>query len=396
MASREWTKHRRLLFLALLFCGFFIVSGVYALLKEDGKMGQSVMDQTALIMAGTDQEKTGEKAQIAIKVEQEALSLVAVGDVMLGRKIDDVMRTKGMGYPFLKTAPLLGQADIAFANLETPLFNQGNPSPEKEILFRGQPEYAQALSQAGFDVVSLANNHALDYGIRALSQTMTLLHGSGISTVGGGKNTDEARQPVIINEKGMSIAFLAYCKIEDITELHQQISKTKGEQGIPGIAPLIMEEIKKDIQKAKEKADIVIISLHWGGEYQDHPKNEQREIAHQLIDAGANVILGHHPHTIQGLEWYQGGLIAYSLGNFVFDQNQNARTQEGLLLHLKMQEAALRQAEVFPIYINQGQPEVAEGEKGAGIMKRTAYLSEQLGTQVRIKDGKGLIMPGDS
>ena len=337
-----------------------------------------------------------------IEVEVEApevvipeISLIAVGDVMLARKLDRLMSQKGLDYPFLMTKEILSAADITFANLESPLSDQGTKIDGKEIWFRGKPENTRALKEAGFDVISLANNHALDYDSPALLQTIELLEAAGIESVGGGKNIQEARYPVVIEREGIKIAFLAYSEMADIVWSYKHPRKLKATEEIPGIAPLVPEQIIEDIENVKEQVNYVFISLHWGVEYQDMPEKYQIDIAHQLIDAGADVILGHHPHCLQGVELYREGLIAYSLGNFVFDQNWSDKTREGLLLNIDMDPSSLLAAELIPVFVNDGQPVVAEGERADAILGRTKNISEKLGTNLEMLEGKGVIISRD-
>ncbi|MGI6684660.1 MAG: CapA family protein [Bacillota bacterium] len=323
------------------------------------------------------------------------ISLIAVGDVMLARKLDKLISLKGMDYPFFHTRDILSSADITFANLESPLSDQGKKIDGKGIWFRGKPENREALIQAGFDVISLANNHALDYDSPALLQTIDLLSAAGIKPVGGGKDINEARSPVIIEREGIKIAFLAYSEMADIVWSYKHPRRLKATEEIPGIAPLVVEQIIEDIENVKSQADFVFLSLHWGVEYQDMPESYQIEMAHQLIDAGADVILGHHPHCLQGVELYHDGLIAYSLGNFVFDQNWSEKTREGLLLSIKMDPTSLLAAELIPMFVNDGQPIIAEGERVENILNRTKNISEKLGTNLEVTDGKAVIIPGE-
>jgi poly-gamma-glutamate capsule biosynthesis protein CapA/YwtB (metallophosphatase superfamily) len=338
-----------------------------------------------------DKELPGEVEIEAPEAEIPEISLLAVGDVMLARKLDRLIREKGMDYPFLMTREILSEADIAFANLESPLSDQGAKLDGKGIWFRGNPENKEALVQAGFDVISLANNHALDYDAPALLQTIELLEAAGIKPVGGGENIDEARRHVIIEREGIRVAFLAYSEMADIVWSYKHPRMLKATEEIPGIAPLVVEQIIEDIEKAKEQADYVFLSLHWGVEYKEMPEDYQIEIAHQLIDAGADVILGHHPHCLQGVEVYRHGLIAYSLGNFVFDQNWSDETREGLLLKINLNPTSLLRAELIPIFVNDGQPVVAAGERGEKILSRTKNISERLGTSLELTEGKAVI-----
>ncbi|ATW23779.1 CapA family protein [Candidatus Formimonas warabiya] len=337
--------------------------------------------------------KEEEETPVAVpEVIVPEISLIGVGDVMLARKLDRLISRHGMEYPFQQTRELLASADIAFANLESPLSDQGKKIEGKGIWFRGNPKNVQALSQAGFDVISVANNHALDYDSPAFLQTLEILQGAGIKPVGGGKDIEQARSPVIMDVQGIKVAFLAYSEMADMIWSAKHPRKLKATEDMPGIAPLVVEQIEEDVEQIKNEVDYVMVSLHWGEEYQYLPQSYQQEIAHQLIDAGVDVVLGHHPHCLQGVELYHQGLIAYSLGNFVFDQNQMEKTKQGLLLHLKLDPTKILSAELLPIYINDGQPVVAQGEMAHEILQRTCDVSEKLGTKLDLKEGKAVIM----
>ena len=329
---------------------------------------------------------------IAPVVEEPEITLAAVGDVMLARKLSKLMESKGLDYPFTKTAGLLSSADIAFANLESPFSHRGKQLPGKGIWFRAKPENIQALTQAGFDVLSIANNHALDYDSPAFLDTIQLLNENNIRAVGGGANIDEARTPVIIEEDGLKTAFLAYSEMADMFWSYKYPRRLKADADTPGIAPSVPEQIEEDIALIRPNADLVVVSLHWGVEYQSEPEDYQREMAHSLIDAGADIIIGHHPHCIQGIEIYQGGLIAYSLGNFVFDQNWSEETKQGLLLQIKCGPQGWQEAKVLPVYINDGQPVIAEDSIADRILSLTRRISEKLDTEIIIEGKTGLLI----
>jgi poly-gamma-glutamate synthesis protein (capsule biosynthesis protein) len=172
---------------------------------------------------------------------------------------------------------------------------------------------------AGFDVLSIANNHILDYGADAVLDTLTLLGNNGIGVVGGGTNYIEAHQPFVKAIQNTKISFLGYTNL---------ISPSLGlKTAKPNIAFLDIDQAIVDIKEARKVADLVVVSLHWGNEYETNHNSEQERVARALIDAGAHLIIGHHPHVIQEVKEYHGGYIAYSLGNFVFDQNFSQETK---------------------------------------------------------------------
>jgi poly-gamma-glutamate synthesis protein (capsule biosynthesis protein) len=169
---------------------------------------------------------------------------------------------------------------------------------------RGSTKSIEGLKYAGFNILSLANNHSLEHGYEALYDTMDLLNNNNIIPLGVGRKKEVARKPVVFNLKTKKIAVLGYCLRPDKTAYRSIKNK---------------EEILEDIKNVKENVDYIILSLHWGDEFVQIPAPWQIDFAHKLIDNGASIILGHHPHVMQGIEEYNGGIIAYSLGNFVFD-----------------------------------------------------------------------------
>ncbi|MHB1419689.1 MAG: CapA family protein [Bacillota bacterium] len=318
-------------------------------------------------------------------------SLVAVGDVMLSRKVGKLMDSNGLEYPLAGIRDVLKQADITFGNLESPLSRGGAPLPGKGIWFRARPEAVASLKEAGFDVMSLANNHALDYDSPALLDTVDILTGNGIAEVGGGSNIAEARRPEVIEINGEKIIFLAYSDMAEMYWSSKYPRQLRATGVLPGIAPLKVDEILADMARAKKKAEIVVLSLHWGVEYADEPTPGQRDLAHRLIDGGADLIIGHHPHTLQGVEVYHQGLILYSLGNFVFDQYFSQETQEGLMLQALLSPFGLQQAKILPVILPQSRPELAQGETALRILEKTRALSLKLNTHLRIVDN-GLVV----
>ncbi|WP_366924527.1 CapA family protein [Metallumcola ferriviriculae] len=310
------------------------------------------------------------------------VSLAAVGDIMLARKVGRLMEEKGNHYPVDAIAQRLAAADVTFGNLESPIGTGGTPLPQKGIWFRAKPERVEALVLSGFDAVSIANNHALDYDSKVFLDTLDILDQRGIKAVGGGVDIDHARKPVIIEKNGLSIGFLAYSEMADIIWSFNYPRMLMASEDTPGIAPAgprYEAEILEDVEKLAPNVDIVVVSLHWGTEYQYSPMDSQRDFGHRLIDAGVDLIIGHHPHTLQGLERYGNGLIAYSLGNFIFDQNFSQQTTEGLLLEVTLTPMGVENATVSPVVIPQSQPRIAAGEDAARVNKLTASLSKDLG-----------------
>jgi len=273
-------------------------------------------------------------------------TLFFVGDIMLNRGIKSVVETYGGGnfeFPFFKIADYLKTADILFGNLEGPISDKGK-NVGSIYSFRAIPEVLKGLKFAGFDILSVANNHIFDYGREAMEDTLIRLKEAQIEYIGAGFSGKEALSPKIIELKGTKIAFLAF------TNLGEKSWEAK--ENSSGIAWLSKENLKHSIKKAKEEAELIIVSMHYGQEYQLQPTKEQKDFSHLAIDLGADLVIGHHPHVVQPIEQYKRGYIAYSLGNFVFDQNFSKETMEGLLLEVLIKSGKIKEVIPREIKIN--------------------------------------------
>jgi poly-gamma-glutamate synthesis protein (capsule biosynthesis protein) len=304
---------------------------------------------------------------------------------MLSRGVGDRIESADPRYPFENFMDLLSSADIAFANLECVMASGGNPLPKKEVRFQAMPDAVKGLVEAGIDVVSLANNHSLDYGRKGLFETMDILAHSGIAYIGAGFDEVSARRPAYLRVKGYKVAFLAYSWNFFLT--------VKAAEGTPGVSVLIEERLRKDLLRARRWADLVVVSVHWGWEYADRPTERDRKLAHLAIDLGADLVVGHHPHVIQGVERYKNGLICYSLGNFIFDQ-RSAKTRQGLILRCSFRDGKLDKAELIPVEIHpkEYRPYPATNSTAYLILTRLKDLSQKMGTDVIIMDDIGLVV----
>lgn len=288
----------------------------------------------------------------------KTIAIVLVGDIMLNRGVEYMSKKEGgedFRFPFLKIADDLKGADILFGNLEGPISDKGE-KVDSIYSFRAEPRVSEGLTFAGFDILSIANNHIFDYGREALEDTFLRLKEAGIDYVGGGFNEVEAYSPIIKEVNQTKIAFLAYTNLGS-----PYWAATEIDPGIAWVDWQNMEKVKKDIQKAKSQADILIVSLHSGEEYSFEPTQFQIEFSKSAIDAGADLVLGHHPHVIQRNEKYKNGYIFYSLGNFVFDQGFFEETMRGQILKVLIENGKIK--EVIPINIkinNYFQPEIYE------------------------------------
>lgn len=254
--------------------------------------------------------------------------LMAVGDIMLGRTIGEMIETIGPQAPFLDTADTLRSADITVGNLECPISDRGEPEP-KTYAFRAPVAAGESLAYAGFDLVNLANNHSLDYGPQALSDTLEILVANGVQAVGAGMNATQAYSPAFIEVNGLRIAFLGFVDVFP-TDYDYRTWEAGPDQ--PGVAWAHEDRVREGVMAAKAEADIVIVILHNGYELVEQIGSQQQLIAHAAIESGAALVIGSHPHIIQRIERYQEGLIAYSLGNFVFDNYLFPPNYSGILV----------------------------------------------------------------
>ncbi len=263
---------------------------------------------------------------------------------MLSRGVGEKMKAEDdWVYPFRKIGPTLSAADLTFANLECPVSDVGQ-NLHHRFSFRADPRVLEGLKYAGFDVVSVANNHMYDWDRPALLDTLKRLREAGILPIGAGANDLEAHYPKFVGVGGVKLAFLAYVGIEP----HEAAAG----QDRPGVAWLDPERTLTDIRFARNLADVVVVSLHWGVEYATRPQPEQVRLAHQMIDAGADLVVGHHPHVVQPVEEYRERWIAYSLGNFIFDQKSPGLTHHGLMLKVALRGKQIAEVSAVPITID--------------------------------------------
>ena len=272
------------------------------------------------------------QADLEKKEQSEKIyTIVAGGDLMFDRGVEKKLKSLGQNYsfPLEKIALYLHSADYVFANLEGPLSDVGKDQGGK-YSFRFEPVVAKALSDSGIDIVSIANNHMLDWGREALCATPKHLSDVSIKSVGAGCNREEAERVEYLDFGGTRIAFLAY------TEFH---TWAKAGANTPGMSEWDIPKITKRIKDIKNDnlADLVFLSVHWGEEYKDRAPARIVKMGHEFVDAGADIIIGHHPHVDQEIEHYGNGWIIYSLGNFVFDQSWSENTMQGLLAEIKVQ-----------------------------------------------------------
>lgn len=288
-----------------------------------------------LYWLGMSVEKTENIKETVKEVVSEVLpkrevTMHFVGDIMLDRSIRSKVENKfGGGYGKLfANLDELKTGDILFGNLEGPMSDQGY-NVGSIYSFRMDPKALPALVSAGFDVLSVANNHSGDWTISAFTDTVSRLREVGIGAVGGGMNRTEAESPVVINKNGLKIGFLGF------SDVGPNWLESAGD--IPGIL-IVDDDFENIISRASVDVDVLVVSIHFGNEYEKLPSERQKDVARRAIDAGALVAAGHHTHVVQPIEEYKNGVIAYGLGNFIFDQNFSVDTMRGIIFDVTVSD----------------------------------------------------------
>lgn len=311
--------------------------------------------QIASIVALKQSDKPRQEALIPV-LSPKKLSLGFVGDIMLDRGVKESIDKNGNGsyiFAFEKLKDYLKNFDILFGNLEGPISNGGIKSGSV-YSFRMEPQSAQALKEAGFDVLSVANNHMGDWGKIAIKDTLQNLKDAEIVYSGGGNSEKEAYEAKMIEIDETKIAYLSF----------SQFGKgyLEAREGLAGIAVISDDKIKSSIEKAEAENDIVVVSFHFGDEYKKEPNDYQKAVARGAIDYGADLVVGHHAHVVGPIEKYKERYIAYGLGNFVFDQPFSTDTMEGMVLEATVEDKKITAVSADKIVINKYyQPELVAG-----------------------------------
>ncbi len=301
------------------------------------------------------------------------VTAIAFGDVLTSRTVDRKMVAAGdFLSPFRSVGPALKAADLAFGNFEGTIARDARPLPGG-TRFVSRVQAIDGFRYAGIDFLSLANNHTGDYGAGTLDETARLLRGAGIAVAGAGTDLAAAREPAIIERSGVRFAFVTFNAI---------IGTAGAQEDAPGAVRIRMAPwfpfsssdlaaVVDDVKRARSRADVVIVFPHWGQEYVAKPNADQIRVGRALIDAGADMVIATHPHWVQGAEIYKGHLIAYSLGNFVFDQTWSLETQQGAVLQLTFWGSRLVGASFVPVRIEDAhRPRFLDDAAGDDILRR--------------------------
>lgn len=317
--------------LTILLCLLFLRN-----LRSTGPLVQKQADKISVtepesISAGETEELDSDlerevKPAVIVMEPEEEVTLLFGGDVCLQDFITEKYETDGISGILSKTLlDVMKQSDITMVNQEFSFSSRGTAMEDKEYTFRTHPDKVEMFSDMGIDIVSLANNHAMDFGRDALADSFETLGQAGILYVGAGENLDRAKKMEVIESNGKKIGFLAASRVIPVGDWNAGSISGMLTTYDPA---LLLEAIKSN----RAYCDILIVYVHWGIERNEYPEEYQKKMAKQYIDAGADVVIGSHPHVMQGIEYYKDKPIAYSLGNYIF----STRYRSGSLLKIKI------------------------------------------------------------
>ena len=292
-------------------------------------------------------------------------------------------RTEEARHPLRRAADLLRAADIAFANLETPISDDARWSGA----FRTPSAFADALAWAGMDIVATANNHALDAEGEGLLDTIHHLSRAGVGHAGTGRDLEDARRPYVLERRGLRVAFLAYAQF--VNDGGSSFA-TPDQSGVAPMDPFL---IREDIARVRDQVDLVLVSFHWGIENSQEVHPGMRAFAYDVLDAGADAILGHHPHMPRGIEVRDGKPIVYSMGNFIFGHGHDY-WMDNIAVRLHMGPDGVTRVDVLPLAgrgDDLSQPYVLEGDAARTLLEDIRTRSAELGTTLRIEGDEGVI-----
>ena len=289
-----------------------------------------------------------------------------MGDILPDRGVKAVIRKYGVEYLFQNAPAIFGQTDLICANLEAAITAR-REKLVKTFRFNSPLNIGEFLGKNQIRAVNLANNHAIDYGAAGLKDTVENLQRYGITPFGYGQNNQSGVNTQFIQIKGLRIALIgAVCfPLEGYVYLPNRFDVLRWDEEIIGNA----------LRKAALKSDLMAVSLHWGVEFSHYPTPSQARIAHFCIDHGADIVVGHHPHVLQGIETYKGKPVFYSLGNFIFDQHYEAAT-ESLFVKVRIKDGKIMDPELIPVYIRDCIPERARNSKAKEILAKVKLYSK--------------------
>jgi poly-gamma-glutamate capsule biosynthesis protein CapA/YwtB (metallophosphatase superfamily) len=329
------------------------------------------------------------------------LRLLFVGDILLADAATSVLARRGYDYPFAATRQLLGppDTDLVIGNLEGPITDAARPHAGEKWSYRSPPEAARALARAGFQLMTLANNHVLDCDANGVRESIALLRGAGIEAIGAGSTPEEAHRPAVRDVRGLKVGILAYLPEQQLLDgapwslRHLAVGPHRA-----GTATATPQSLARDIAALRPRVDVVVVALHLGDRYQREPASFERDLCRRAIDAGADAVVGHGPHILGPVELYRGRPILYSIGNYAFGSG-NVRARFSLMAFLSVEAAGrrLRRVELLPIYtVNRNpwvnfQTKVLVGVQARRVLRQLAEQSRPYGTTLAITNGRAVL-----
>lgn len=307
----------------------------------------------------------------------DTIFFVGVGDMAFNGQVANTLRSKGPQDLFSDITQVLQSGDVVVGDLESPLSPGSQTTVWNGSAVLGLPEAAAGMKNAGINLVSLANDHIMDYGVAGLVDTVNRLNQVGIAHAGAGDNSQQAYTSTVLNIKGKKVALLS---LSSITPDNARATEDK-----PGIAANKKRSyIEGLIQEAARQNDYLIVACHWGDEGSTEIQSYQRKFARRAVDAGADVVIGSHPHIMQGIEIYNGRLIAYSPGNFIYPSSSGDSGQ-AYVIKLSLAKGMIIKAEVVPISVDQsGKPSIATGCAAGAVLQKLREMSDPFDTNVTI------------
>ncbi|TSA33856.1 MAG: hypothetical protein D4R64_13415 [Porphyromonadaceae bacterium] len=311
-------------------------------------------------------------------------ALTTVGDIMLGSRMNQPIQKFGPEYPFFSVYPIFRRTSIVLGNLEGP-FARKAEKQGRNYNYKVDPKNTRILRRAGFNVMTMANNHLLDCGRLGVIETFSTLKKHGIKFIGAGENEDSSHTPAIMQAGKYKIGLLGY----------YWNSRTSARGNKPGSAMDTWEHLANDIRKLRSLVDRVVVTVHWGVPYEQYPSEEDQKKAHFSIDCGADIIIGHHPHIIQPFEVYKNRPIFYSIGNFAFGSGNSKA--ESIIVAIDFQDT-LTDLTIFPVYIKNRdcrinyQPRVLTGDPARKSINRLKKISGLSGKSILMKENTGKII----
>ena len=316
---------------------------------------------------------------LSIIEPKEDVSIAVTGDVMFARKMPGVLSLDSS--PFRGVSNVTSTVDLLLINFENAATTSGN-AVKGDVPLKCSPSYVPLAKANNRTIASLANNHAFDYGITGMTDTMNNLKNAGITPIGAGNTEDEAHASISENIKGRTITVLNYMDSNNFAEYSYNVMPYANGSS-PGYSAYDSEDAKNQITGARNNSDLILVYMHFGNEYSRSPNDNQIKIAHELIDYGADIVLGSHPHVPQGIEVYNGKPIFYSLGNFIFDQS-NPNTHVAYFVQIDLVNDT-GECSVYPIYISNYLPKFMDSQSGTSLLNSLSPKAEEM----EINDGMG-------